>query len=187
MVMQRMGRWALYLAAAVVVIVSVFPFVYAISTSLKSGTALFESTLWPKAVTLDNYRSLFTMAEQPFGKHILNSIVVSMSVVILSLFLGVTAAYALGRIAFKGRGLLLTTVLAVSMFPQVAVLYRWSHQRDQILADDRGRHGPERVEIHVEDARIHDRRLAVDLADAGDVARRVADVIGLVAAERFEV
>lgn len=122
MIMQRMGRWALYLAAVVVVIVSVFPFVYAISTSLKSGTALFESTLWPTAVTLDNYRSLFTMAEQPFGKHILNSIVVSMSVVILSLFLGVTAAYALGRIAFKGRGLLLTTVLAVSMFPQVAVL-----------------------------------------------------------------
>ena len=40
----------------------------------------------------------------------------------MSLFLGVTAAYALGRISFKGRGLLLTTVLAVSMFPQVAVL-----------------------------------------------------------------
>jgi len=122
MVMQRMGRWALYLAAVVVVIVSVFPFVYAVSTSLKSGAALFESTLWPTAVTLDNYRALFTMAEQPFGKHILNSIGVSLSVVILSLFLGVTAAYALGRIAFKGRGLLLTTVLAVSMFPQVAVL-----------------------------------------------------------------
>lgn len=122
MFMQRLGRWALYLAAVIVVIVSVFPFVYAVSTSLKSGTALFESTLWPTSVTLDNYRSLFTMAEQPFGKHIVNSIVVSMSVVILSLFLGVTAAYALGRIAFKGRGLLLTTVLAVSMFPQVAVL-----------------------------------------------------------------
>ena len=62
MVMQRMGRWALYLAAVVVVIVSVFPFVYAISTSLKSGTALFESTLWPTAVTLDNYRSLLLEA-----------------------------------------------------------------------------------------------------------------------------
>jgi trehalose/maltose transport system permease protein len=43
-------------------------------------------------------------------------------VVALSLFLGVTAAYALGRVRFKGRGLLLVSILAVSMFPQVAVL-----------------------------------------------------------------
>ena len=42
--------------------------------------------------------------------------------VAISLFLGVTGAYALGRIAFRGRGMLLVTILAVSMFPQVAVL-----------------------------------------------------------------
>jgi trehalose/maltose transport system permease protein len=41
---------------------------------------------------------------------------------VISLFLGVTAAYALGRVHFAGRGLLLITILAVSMFPQVAVL-----------------------------------------------------------------
>jgi len=107
---------------AVVVLVSVVPFLYAVSTSFKSGTALFDPHFWPSSVTLANYRSLFTLAEQPFGRHILNSIVVSLLVVVLSLILGVTAAYALGRIAFKGRGLLLTAVLAVSMFPQVAVL-----------------------------------------------------------------
>lgn len=116
------GRIALYAAAALVVVVSVFPFLYAVSTSFKSGSALFEPRLWPSSVTLANYVSLFTLAEQPFGRHIVNSVIVSVSVVVLSLFLGVTAAYALGRISFKGRGLLLTTVLAVSMFPQVAVL-----------------------------------------------------------------
>lgn len=115
-------RIALYLAAAVVVVVSVFPFVYAVSTSLKTGSALFEPVLWPSAVTLGNYVSLFTVAEQPFGRHIVNSVMVSVLVVLISLFLGVTASYALGRISFKGRGLLLTAVLAVSMFPQVAVL-----------------------------------------------------------------
>ncbi|MGM9428464.1 carbohydrate ABC transporter permease [Hydrogenophaga sp. MI9] len=115
-------RVALYLAATIVVVVSVFPFIYAVSTSLKSGSALFESTLWPKSFSLDNYISLFTLAEQPFGRHILNSVIVAVLVVTLSIFLGVTAAYALGRIQFKGRGLLLTAVLAVSMFPQVAVL-----------------------------------------------------------------
>lgn len=115
-------RVALYVAAAIIVVVSVFPFVYAVSTSLKSGSALFESTLWPKSFSLDNYVSLFTLAEQPFGRHIVNSVIVAVLVVTLSIFLGVTAAYALGRINFKGRGLLLTAVLAVSMFPQVAVL-----------------------------------------------------------------
>jgi trehalose/maltose transport system permease protein len=115
-------RAALYAAAALVVVVSVFPFVYAISTSFKSGSALFDPSLWPKSVSWGNYASLFTLAEQPFGRHIVNSIMVSVLVVTISLFIGVTAAYALGRINFKGRGLLLTAVLSVSMFPQVAVL-----------------------------------------------------------------
>jgi trehalose/maltose transport system permease protein len=93
-----------------------------VATSFKSGSALFDPSLWPAAWSIGNYVSLFTVAEQPFGRHIINSIVVSVLVVGVSLFIGVTAAYALGRIQFKGRGLLLTAVLAVSMFPQVAVL-----------------------------------------------------------------
>jgi trehalose/maltose transport system permease protein len=112
----------LYVVAIVVSIVSVFPFIYAVSTSLKSGSELFDSSLWPKAPSLANYISLFTVAEQPFGRHLFNSIMVSTIVVALSIFLGVTAAYALGRIHFKGKGLLLVTILGVSMFPQVAVL-----------------------------------------------------------------
>jgi len=113
---------ALYTLALLVTLVSVFPFVYAITTSLKTGSELFSTSLWPENGSLANYVSLFTVAEQPFGRHVVNSVVVSTLVVVLSLFLGVTAAYALGRISFKGRGLLLTTILGVSMFPQVAVL-----------------------------------------------------------------
>jgi ABC-type glycerol-3-phosphate transport system permease component len=62
------------------------------------------------------------LTEGVFGKQILNSVFVATVVVILSLFLAVTAAFALSRIRFRGRGLLLLTVLAVSMFPQIAVL-----------------------------------------------------------------
>ena len=112
----------LYVAAVVVSLFSIFPFVYAISTSLKTGSELFNPSLWPNNASVANYISLFTVAEQPFGRHLLNSIMVSTAVVVLSVFLGVTAAYALGRINFKGKALLLITVLAVSMFPQVAVL-----------------------------------------------------------------
>lgn len=118
----RLGAIVLYLLAALVTLESVFPFVYAIATSLKTGADLFSTSLTPASPTLRNYVELFTVAEQPFGRHIVNSILVSVSVVALSIFLGVTAAYALGRISFKGRGLLLATILSVSMFPQVAVL-----------------------------------------------------------------
>ena len=118
----NLWRVGLYLAAIIVTVFSVFPFYYAISTSFKTGPELFQTNLVPRSFALTNYISLFTVAEQPFGRHLLNSIMVSTLVVALSLFLGVTAAYALGRIRFKGKGLLLTAILAVSMFPQVAVL-----------------------------------------------------------------
>ncbi|CAN5732480.1 carbohydrate ABC transporter permease [soil metagenome] len=119
---KLLGKIGLYALVAVISLFCLFPFYFAIVTSLKSGTELFSTTLWPAAPSFKNYIALFTVAEQPFARHIFNSLGVSFLVVVVSLFLGVTAAYALGRIEFKGRGLLLLTVLAVSMFPQVAVL-----------------------------------------------------------------
>jgi trehalose/maltose transport system permease protein len=115
------GTIGVYALATLVSIVSVYPFLYAISTSFKTGTALFDPGLWPKDPTLHNYVGLFE-GTQPFGRQILNSVMVSTTVVVISLFLSVTAAYAIGRISFKGRGLLLMAILSVSMFPQVAVL-----------------------------------------------------------------
>ena len=119
---RALYKTGLYLLVALISLFCLFPFYFAIVTSLKSGTELFSTKLWPEAPSLRNYISLFTIAEQPFGRHIFNSLGVSAMVVVASLFLGVTAAYALGRITFRGKGLLLLTVLAVSMFPQVAVL-----------------------------------------------------------------
>lgn len=104
----------------VFMVVSLFPFLYAISTSFKQGSALFVPDLWPNAATLDNYRALFR--DQPFGLNLMNSAVVAAGTVALSLGLSLLAAWSLGRVAFRGRGLLLMTILAVSMFPQVAVL-----------------------------------------------------------------
>ncbi|HEX7156187.1 MAG TPA: carbohydrate ABC transporter permease [Burkholderiaceae bacterium] len=115
-------RTATYTGAVLVTLVSVFPLLYALSTSFKTGTALFDPSLVPLSPSFDNYASLFTVAEQPFGRNIVNSLVVSAIVVALALFLGVTAAYALARVPFRGRGALLGAILSVSMFPQVAVL-----------------------------------------------------------------
>jgi trehalose/maltose transport system permease protein len=111
----------LYLISAVIVILSLYPFVYAISTSLKTGNALFTADLLPSNADLRNYRALFE-GVQPFGKSLVNSIVVCFLTVAFAMLMGITAAYALGRIRFKGKGLLLVSLLGVSMFPQVAVL-----------------------------------------------------------------
>lgn len=117
---KKVGQLAFWSLMAVIVLYSVFPFYWAIVSSLKEGSALFSVEFWPEKLTFDNYINVFH--QQPFGRNILNSILVSLSAVILCLFLSVTAAYALGRVHFKGRGLLLLIILSVSMFPQVAVL-----------------------------------------------------------------
>ena len=115
------GSVLLYVCAALVVIVSVYPFLYTVTTSLKTGTALFSTSLLPANPTLYNYVTLF-QGKQPFGTQLGNSVMVATTTVVLSMLMAVTASYALGRITFKGKGLLLLAILAVSMFPQVAVL-----------------------------------------------------------------
>ena len=113
-------RTAFYLLVTVIVVIAVFPFYYAVITSLKSGTALFQIDYWPRTFTLKNYTTVFTQGT--FLRNLGNSLFISSVVVLVSLFLGVTAAYALARIRFRGRSLLLFTILSVSMFPQLAVL-----------------------------------------------------------------
>ncbi len=117
---KLLGRIAFYLFLLVIVLYTVFPFYWAIVSSLKAGSDLFKVDFWPPHPAWDNYVAVFR--EQPFGRNILNSIFVAVSTVVLSLSLAVAAAYALGRIQFRGRTTLLIVVLGVSMFPQIAVL-----------------------------------------------------------------
>jgi trehalose/maltose transport system permease protein len=121
-----MNAWTLtkntlfYIAVIVVVLVSIFPFYYAIITSFAVGTDLFRVQYWPHSLTLTNYVNVLTGGS--FPQNLLNSIIVATSVVVLALVLAITASYALSRVRFPGRSTLLLTILAVSMFPQVAVL-----------------------------------------------------------------
>lgn len=103
-----------------VVLFATFPFYWSIVSSLKSGTALFSVELWPSAPSLQNYVSVFR--EQPFAVNITNSAIVASASVALSLVLGLLAAYALGRLRFRGRKTVLLIILAVSMFPQITAL-----------------------------------------------------------------
>ncbi|MBB3540826.1 MULTISPECIES: carbohydrate ABC transporter permease [Rhizobium] len=109
-----------YLLVAVIVVIAVFPFYYAILTSFKAGTALFEVNYWPTSISLTNYTTVLTTGS--FIRSLGNSLLVAILVVAASLLLAVTASYALARVNFRGRALLMLTILSVSMFPQIAVL-----------------------------------------------------------------
>jgi len=115
--LRRTGFWLLVLAIS---LFALFPFYYAAISSFRSGAELFTVAYVPETLDPSNYFAVFE--RQPFGLNILNSMIVAGAVVGLSLALGITAAYAFGRIPFRGRSLLLMTILGVSMFPQVAVL-----------------------------------------------------------------
>jgi len=109
-----------WLIVAIIVIIAVFPFYYAILTSFETGTALFRVNFLPESFDLSNYVTVLTKGA--FLRSIVNSVFIAAITVIAALILAVTAAYALARVRFRGRGLLLMTILAVSMFPQIAVL-----------------------------------------------------------------
>lgn len=109
-----------YAAVVLIVVIAVFPFYYAVLTSFKSGTAIFRVTYLPDSFDLQNYIQVFS--GRNFIRSIFNSVLIASTTVIAALFLAVTASYALARVRFRGRGLLLMTILAVSMFPQIAVL-----------------------------------------------------------------
>lgn len=111
---------ALYILLAIIFFFALFPFYWAIVSSLKTGSALFEVSLFPLSPTLKNYQSVFL--QQPFGRNLLNSLMVATLTVAISLAVGLSAAYALARKSFSGRSFLLVTFLGVSMFPQIAVL-----------------------------------------------------------------
>jgi trehalose/maltose transport system permease protein len=116
-----LGNIAIYGFAVLVVVISVYPFLYTVATSFKTGNELFSTSLLPSEPTWRNYVQLFE-GRQPFGRHLLNSIMVATVTVVIAMLMAVTASYALGRINFKGKSTLLLAILAVSMFPQVAVL-----------------------------------------------------------------
>ena len=111
---------AFYALVVVIVVFAVFPFYYAIVTSFATGTRLFEINYFPPVFDWSNYQSV--LGGRTFPRNILNSVFIATVTVCFALLLAVTASYALARVRFRGRGLLLMTILAVSMFPQIAVL-----------------------------------------------------------------
>lgn len=105
-----------------VLILILFPFVWQVLTSVKSERELWSiPPVWiPRNINLDYYYSVFI--ERPFLRYIMNSLIVAGLTTIFSVFVASLAAYALARLHFKGKNIILSLVLAVSMFPGIAIV-----------------------------------------------------------------
>jgi ABC-type glycerol-3-phosphate transport system permease component len=118
---MRAGRWAPIVVLSLLVAASAFPFYWAVVSSFTPEARLFQSpSLIPREIVLDHYRILFT--ERNFWVPIRNSLIVAGSTTLFCVLIGGLCAYALARLDFQGKGLLLGIVLAVGMFPQISVV-----------------------------------------------------------------
>lgn len=117
---QRWHKIVLYSGALLACVFCVFPFYYAMLTSLRSGQALFQVHYWLSDFHWSNY--VTALLDNGIARSLLNSFAVATLTVGICLLVSITAAFALARISFRGRKFLLFTILCVSMFPQVAVL-----------------------------------------------------------------
>lgn len=100
----------------------IFPFYWAIISSLKPDSELFEKkpAFIPRHLTFTNYVKVFT--ERPFYRNIWNSIIVAGTTTLLSLAIGSLAGYAIARLELKGKIIIMSLILSVSMFPQISIL-----------------------------------------------------------------
>jgi ABC-type glycerol-3-phosphate transport system permease component len=117
---MRPARWVTA-GLAVLLLAMAFPLYWTIVSSLTPEARLFQvPDLVPRVLVLEHYRALF--AQRDFWVPIRNSLVVAGSTTALCITLGVLCAYALARLRFRGKAPLLAVVLAVGMFPQIAVV-----------------------------------------------------------------
>jgi len=110
------------LAAGIVVVNGFFPALWILLTSLKTEAELVSKpiTWWPHNPTLQNYVRAFS--DQPLFSYMTNSALVAIGSTILSLLVSALAAYAIARLNLKRRQLILTCIVASSMFPLVTLL-----------------------------------------------------------------
>ncbi|GAB6934298.1 MAG: carbohydrate ABC transporter permease [Bacillota bacterium] len=121
--MSKKAGPGFYVFLAVFVFVVLFPFFWQLLASFKPPNELFGEAafrVWIDNPTLDNYVRVFS--QRPFLTYLWNSTVVATLTTAYCLVVASLAAYALARLEFKGKAVVLGLVLAVSMFPQIATI-----------------------------------------------------------------
>jgi multiple sugar transport system permease protein len=116
-VRQRVGWGA---ANAIVVLVAAVPVLWLVSLSFKDPATLTDGSFYPHKWTFENYRGIF---DQPLFTHALvNSIGIALISTLLGVVLGAMAAYAVARLDFPGKRLLVGAALLIAIFPQISLV-----------------------------------------------------------------
>ncbi len=120
---HRLLQVLFYLAVVIMVLFCIAPLLWVFDEALKPAADISASppTVFPTGLSLDSFGNAFR--DHPgFAGNIKNSVIIAGSSTLLSLIFGASAAYAIARLHFRGRFLILSGVLAVTLFPQIAIL-----------------------------------------------------------------
>ncbi|MDQ6753966.1 MAG: carbohydrate ABC transporter permease [Actinomycetota bacterium] len=123
---RNRARWAssrTYISAALIFIWCLLPFYWMIVTAFRDVGFTFDATPFFAHVTLDNFATVFSEnLGNHFARNLLNSLIIGGVTTVVALLVGVFAAYALSRLEFRFKFLVLGFVLGASMFPGVALV-----------------------------------------------------------------
>ena len=106
-----------YFLLVIFAIITVFPFYWMISSSLKSGFEVIQTppTMLPENVVWSNYSTAFSMA--PFGRYFINTIIVTVLSIVSTVVISILSAFAFSHLEFKGRDLIFSIFIASMMIP----------------------------------------------------------------------
>ena len=111
-----------YAAIVVILVWCLAPFYWMFLMSIRDKEQPYDTKLYPDHFTLSNYKFAFDTKYNHFLRSLINGVFIGGCVTIVALAIGVFAAYALARLQFRGKFLILGVILVASMFPQVALL-----------------------------------------------------------------
>lgn len=116
-----LGKIGIFVGMAFIIVYCVAPFYWMVVSSLRLPTMGRDTSFWPDPVSFLNYPAVFDPVNG-FGQALLNSVIVSLTTTVLTLVLGILGAYALARLRFRMKGLVLSIIIACSMFPGITLL-----------------------------------------------------------------
>ena len=114
------GRILTYGGPILVIAWTLFPVLWILSLSFKPEATINNQKFLPDTWTLDNYRTVFDTSL--FTSALRNSVVISLIATLLSVMIATVAAYAIARLEFPGKKLILSLALAIAMFPAVSLV-----------------------------------------------------------------
>ncbi|MCX5044933.1 carbohydrate ABC transporter permease [Aldersonia sp. NBC_00410] len=120
---ERLRSKRIYVGVAAILIWGLAPFYWMVVTALRDPLYTFDTTPWPTHVTLDNFRdALSTSSGNNFVRALVNSLIIGGLSTLIAVVLGIFAAYALARMDFRGKYLVVGIILGASMFPVVSLV-----------------------------------------------------------------